>query len=117
MKLLAALLLCPAIAFGACRGSPDDRWRGDDKIEHFGMGGIVSVVAGTQTRSPMTGFLWGAGVSVGWELAQAIMKDGVCSHKDALAGIIGAGFGAGGAYVFIRLKPGGAQINAVWEIK
>jgi hypothetical protein len=116
VKLLALLLLCPALAFGACKGSPDDRWNGPDKPAHFMAGGIASVVIGTQTRSPMQGFLWGAGLSVAAEVLDSV-GGGVCSPKDALAGIIGAGFGAAGAYYFIRLKPGGVQVNAVWEIK
>lgn len=112
--LLAAIAL-PSVPAARCLGLNADAWRTEDKREHLLGGTLVAWVVGVQTRDPWVGFGWGAVAAVGTEVLAAIGDTGVCSAKDALAGLAGAAIGAslGGLY----LRHGGGQTQIVYAMR
>jgi uncharacterized protein YfiM (DUF2279 family) len=109
--IISAALLGQVDAQAGCN-PPNDSWTSSDKAGHVMIGALPAVIAGTQLKDPVAGFWWGAGVAVGFELFQAASGSGVCSWKDAVVGIVGAGFGAAGSHYFIRMQPqGGVMVG------
>ena len=97
------LLLCVAffvytviVSAAHAKCITNDKWRGDDKAQHALAGLGIGYIATMQTKDPMTGFLWAAGIGAAKEAVDAT-GGGQCSLQDllvtALAGGVGAGLG------------------------
>ena len=115
--LVAAVLVIIAVGASAGKCTPrGERWGGEDKQEHLLLGAGVSWIVGLHTESPMKGFLWGTGVSIGKELLD-LSGAGQCSFKDFAAGVVGAGFAAGGAHIFIKYRERDNKLTVIYSVQ
>lgn len=98
LPMMRAALACALVFFSVhghagfrCNGS--DRWIGEDKQLHFAGGAVLGGFITAGTQSPMRGFMWGAGLSVGAEVLDGFGA-GHCSVQDMAAGVLGAALGS-----------------------
>lgn len=94
IRVILCLLVTATLSIGAaasCRSN--DSWRGQDKNQHFVLGGVTGLATTLGTGSRLKG--WAAGTAVGAlkELSDSSGR-GDCSLQDFLVTSLGAGVGA-----------------------
>lgn len=97
LLLIGAVIVYAFVASSAhAKCITNDKWRGDDKQQHALAGLGIGYIATMQTKDPVEGFLWAAGIGAAKEAVDAT-GGGQCSLQDflvtALAGGVGAGLG------------------------
>lgn len=112
---LCALFMCAVNTAKAAPCTAHDRWTGDDKVAHFGIGMAIATGVTLQTRSELTGFLAGTGVGVLKELADRRGR-GHCSLQDAVVTALGAAAGAKLGGWVIHRSGGVTTVAYRWEI-
>lgn len=105
MRHLIGALLCALCldASAGCRAN--DRWRGDDKLQHALAGAGIGWFVTLHTADPWKGFAWGAGVGAAKELILDTGGRGDCSLQDFVVTAIAAGVAAyTGGLVVTRIQ-------------
>ena len=101
--LLVAMIVVYAFVASSAHAKciTNDKWRGDDKAQHALAGMGIGYIATMQTKDPVEGFLWAAGIGAAKEAIDAT-GGGQCSLQDFLVTAAAGGIGAGLGKISLR---------------